>query len=504
MKTWSSCCGFPKKRSCPTSFRLSQGPPQESETHHSHLTEAGVSLSVQSMSVKSNLKGVHLGREAIGGRTLKVSHRLFFDHSGRKFISRSQWQEYDAGNHAQRALCALLESLWWRFTLGCFSWHVCHGTRFSLLPASLAQKIKECKAALLAQDNHLLGGRFLATPLQVFCPTGAKPICQAWALQSNDVANWNHLILNAKYLFAHKLESTPFLEKPRGNWWLHARIQTSNCVIFISELALYVQPVWGAEVCSLSQAAPWSLIRNFPGPLLSQLLCFRDELQVISKCWLQSFLGWIDLIKMLDFSSAFELLTDTTQHEVSSIAQLGQQLLLCSYLLALGVKLMLMERTWWDFLGAEIYIPVSKASGLSQWTTEALNLMRNLIPFRYTCARLPDCLKKFYSILYSLLHKHTECFTAWWPTSSFLHPGRCTAWITPGPAFCHGYFADMRCQGTVFLGSAWFQARQPHASFSWVESLYSDVCFLLYKYPVISHRETTSSTRPVSSTSIDI
>lgn len=357
---------------------------------------------------------------------------------------------------------------------------------------------------MLAQGNHLFGGKFLAGPLQVFCPTEAKQICQGWALQSNDVANWNYLILNAKYLFAHKLESTPFLEKPWGNRWLHARIQTSNCVIFICKLALYAEPVWGAEVCSLSQAAPWSLIRNFPGPLLSQLLYFRDELQVISKWWLQSFLGWIDVIKMLNFSSALELLTDTTQHEVSSVAQLGQQLLLCSYFLALGSKLMLRERIWWDFLGAEIYISISKTSGLSQWTTEALNLMTNLIPFRYACTGLPGCLKKTYSILYSLFHKHAECFTAWWPTSPFLHPSRCTTRNTPAPAFCHGYFADMWCQGTVFLSSAWFQARQPHTSFSWVKSLYSNVCYLLYKYPLISHGETTSSTRPVSSTSIDI
>lgn len=155
---------------------------------------------------------------------------------------------------------------------------------FSLLPPTLCcVKDKRVQGSLATPRHHLLGGRSLAAPLQMFCPTEAKPVCQGWALQSSDVANWNHLILNAKYLFAYKLESTPFLEKLWGNWWLHARIQTSNCVIFICKLALCPESMWGAEVCSVSQAAPWTLIRNFPGPLLSQLLYFRDELQVISK-----------------------------------------------------------------------------------------------------------------------------------------------------------------------------------------------------------------------------
>lgn len=79
-----------------------------------------------------------------------------------------------------------------------FSWHTCPGPPIQLLPSpSAVQQIKECKAALLPQDNHLLGEWSLSVLLEVFCPTEAKPICQDWSLQSSDVANWNHLILNA-------------------------------------------------------------------------------------------------------------------------------------------------------------------------------------------------------------------------------------------------------------------------------------------------------------------
>jgi len=43
----------------------------------SRPTEARERLSVLSMNISSNLKGVHLGREAVGGRTPKVSHGSF-------------------------------------------------------------------------------------------------------------------------------------------------------------------------------------------------------------------------------------------------------------------------------------------------------------------------------------------------------------------------------------------------------------------------------------------
>lgn len=281
---------FPRgEEAFPSPLWVKLGDHHENGKHITHwrLREAGERLLVQPMNAISDLKGVHLGREEMGDEhprrvadhLVRFRQKVYFQLT----VARARhWK-----SHTTSFVCLVRKPLGEIYVgLSVSADTRAMGQRFSPLPPSpppAVYKTKECKAALLPHHNHLLGGRPLDAPLQLFCPSEAKPICQGRALQSSDVANWNHLILNAKYLFAHKLETTPFLEKPRGNWWLHARIQTSNCVIFICKLALCPEPMWGAEVCSVSQAAPWSLIRNFPGPLLSQLLYFRDELQVISK-----------------------------------------------------------------------------------------------------------------------------------------------------------------------------------------------------------------------------
>lgn len=126
--------------------------------------------------------------------------------------------------------------------------------------------------------------------------------------------------------------------------------------------------------------------------------------------------------------------------------------------------------------------------------------------FRYTCTRLPNCLKK--NLFHFFTHFSLNTLSAL--RNGDLHHHFYTqadslTWNIPGPAFCCGHFANTRCRSTAFRSSAWFQAvsRQPHASLSQVENVCSDVCFLLYKYIVLLHRETTFCIGPVSSTSID-
>lgn len=112
--------GFPQGEEVSSAYsQLSQGTTTGiGNTSHSRLTEARERLAVQSVNVSSNRKGVHPGQEAMGGADTQGESWVILYNSGRKFISSSQWQERDAGKHAQRALCARPERLWQRFTLG--------------------------------------------------------------------------------------------------------------------------------------------------------------------------------------------------------------------------------------------------------------------------------------------------------------------------------------------------------------------------------------------------
>lgn len=79
---------------------------------HSRVREARESACKQQSGGSSPGQGGN-GRANTQGE----SPVILYD-SGKKFISSSQRQEHDTGNHAQQALCAWLESLWRRFMLG--------------------------------------------------------------------------------------------------------------------------------------------------------------------------------------------------------------------------------------------------------------------------------------------------------------------------------------------------------------------------------------------------
>lgn len=159
-------------------------------------------------------------------------------------------------------------------------------------------------------------------------------------------------------------------------------------------------------------------------------------------------------------------------------------------------------RTWWDFLGAEIYIPVSKTSGVNY---RSFKPNEEFDTFRYACTRWPNCLKKIIPFCTHFSLNMLSALLNGDPHHHFYTQADFLTRNIPGPASCHGRFAGTWCRSTTFLCSPWFQAvsRQPHTSLSWVKSICSDVCFLLCKYLVLMHRETTFCIRPVSSTSID-